>query len=109
MAKQIITTTEYTDDIDGGRADGTVRFSYEGTDYEIDLSKANAKTFGKVIAPYITVSRSVKATRTRRSSKPSTRHDLSAVRVWAAANGYPVSNRGRIAAPVIAAFEAANR
>jgi hypothetical protein len=31
-------TTLFIDDIDGGEADGTVRFALDGTDYEIDLN-----------------------------------------------------------------------
>jgi Lsr2 len=36
MAQKI--ETLFIDDIDGGAAEGTVRFALDGTDYEIDLS-----------------------------------------------------------------------
>jgi hypothetical protein len=35
-------TVEMTDDLDGSKADTTVRFAVDGTGYEIDLSKKNA-------------------------------------------------------------------
>ena len=40
MAKQII--HKLVDDLDGGDADETVKFSLDGVQYEIDLSKKNA-------------------------------------------------------------------
>jgi hypothetical protein len=36
------------------------------------------------------------------------KRDLGAIREWAAANGFEVSARGRVAATVIDAYEAAN-
>jgi len=41
------------DDLDGGPAEQTVRFAYEGTEYEIDLSKMNAAAFHKQLAPFL--------------------------------------------------------
>jgi hypothetical protein len=35
--------TLFTDDIDGGPAGGTVRFSVDGTEYEIDLGAGHAR------------------------------------------------------------------
>ena len=40
MAQKVTVTLE--DDLDGGPAAETVRFSFGGADYEIDLSKKNA-------------------------------------------------------------------
>lgn len=115
MAKQVITTTEYTDDIDGTRAEGTISFAFEGTSYEIDLSKANARAFEKAMAVYVGHARKVRAARAKASSRTGTarrgrggKQDLSAVREWAAANGYDVAPRGRIASEVLEAFDAAN-
>jgi hypothetical protein len=41
MAQKI--QTLFTDDIDDGEAEGTVRFAIDGTDYEIDLSARQAE------------------------------------------------------------------
>lgn len=109
MAKQVVTLTEYTDDIDGSDAVGTVVFGYEGTTYEIDLSAANAKAFERTMALYVGHARKVRGARrasTRRSSGGD--RDLAAVRAWARGNGYDVAPRGRVAAEVLEAYDAAN-
>lgn len=108
MAKKTITTTEFTDDLDGGTAVGTVSFSYEGANYELDLSKKNKTAMDKAFKPYIDHARRVRATRGRRSSSGSSgpKRNLSEIRAWAAEQGIQVSERGRIAADVINAYEA---
>ena len=45
MAKKTETIVTMTDDLDGSTASETIAFSFEGANYEIDLSKANAKAF----------------------------------------------------------------
>ena len=57
MAKQIVTMTEFTDDLTGGKAENTISFSLDGAAYEIDLSKANTRAFEKALKPYAMVSR----------------------------------------------------
>ena len=51
MATKVTVALE--DDLDGGPAVETVRFAFEGTDYEIDLNKKNAAAFRKKLAPFI--------------------------------------------------------
>lgn len=112
MAKRVITTTEFTDDLDGGKAEGTVAFSYDGQNYEIDLSKKNRTAFEKALKPYVDAGRKGRpAGRTSRSTgsrRTSSRRDLGAIREWARANGHQVSDRGRIAQEVQDAYDAAN-
>lgn len=99
------------DDIDGGTADSTVSFALEGTNYEIDLSEANAKDLREALAPFIQAGRRVAGGKKagRRSSAAGGRGNKSAeIRAWAQANGIEVSARGRIPADVVAKFEAAN-
>lgn len=107
MAKKTVTTTEYTDDLDGGKAEGTIRFGFDGNSYEIDLSRANTRAFEKTMALYVGHARKVRSTRAKASSAAKGKHDLSAVREWAKNAGYDVSDRGRVAAAVIEAYEAA--
>lgn len=107
MAKKTVTTTEYTDDIDGGKAEGTVRFGYEGNSYEIDLSRANTRAFEKAMALYVGHARKMRSTRTRSATTSRSKHDLAAVRAWAKDAGYEVSDRGRVAGSIIEAYEAA--
>jgi hypothetical protein len=114
MAKRVITTTEFTDDLDGSRAEGTVVFALEGRNYEIDLSKKNAAALRKALKPYTDVARTVRGggrARSRsasRSSARSNRSELEAIREWARGNGYQVADRGRISAAVVEAYQAAH-
>jgi hypothetical protein len=51
MAQKV--TVELEDDLDGGPADETVRFGFDGSDYEIDLSNRNAAKFRRQLEPFI--------------------------------------------------------
>jgi hypothetical protein len=111
MAKRIITTTEFTDDLTGGKAEGTIGFALEGKNYEIDLNKSNANALRKALKPYIEVARTVRGSgkgRVRTGASGSGRSDLDAIRTWARKNKLHVADRGRIAASVIEAYDAAN-
>lgn len=105
MAKTTVVTV--TDDIDGSPNAATVAFSYGGVSYEIDLSKKNAAAMERALKPYITAGRRVRGNAGRRGRGGQSR-DLGAVRTWAKRNGYNVSERGRIAASVLEAYDAAN-
>lgn len=96
-------------------------FALDGVSYEIDLSDENAKALRDEFARYIdagqrtggrrirvAAGQSTAASGSRRSGSTSTtncEHNQQ-VRAWALANGYEVSERGRIANEVYAAFEA---
>ncbi len=110
MAKKIVTQTTYTDDLDGSTAAGTVRFGFDGANYEIDLSKSNARAFERTMAVYVGHARKMRTTGSRANGRrrAAASHDLADVRVWAASNGYQVSSRGRIAAEVTDAYHAAH-
>jgi len=109
MATKTVTLTELIDDLDGGKADRTIAFSWDGNAYEIDLSKKNASVFEKTVKPYLEVARKVPRRATRQAgSGRRTQRDLAAVREWARANGHTVSDRGRIAAAITAAYDAAH-
>jgi hypothetical protein len=112
MAKKVVTTIELTDDVDGGKADQTLTFTWNGVDYEIDLSKKNAAALHRAMKPYVDAARRVpragtRKARTGRGSRGQAR-DLSAIREWARANGYAVSDRGRIPKSAMEAFDAAH-
>ena len=116
MAKQVITVL--TDDLDGTDADRTVEFGLDGVSYTIDLSDKNAGKLRKALEPYITaghrIGRGLTAgrggprTRTVADSGRSIRDQNQAIRAWAAQNGYDVSERGRIPASVVTAFNDAH-
>ncbi|GAB6901122.1 histone-like nucleoid-structuring protein Lsr2 [Kineosporia succinea] len=103
------------DDLDGGEAEESVSFSLDGVNYEIDLSAANAEALREAIAPWVGHARRISgrsgggrgrggATRGRAAAKA----DLGDVRSWARDNGYQVSDRGRVSAEVMAAYEGAH-
>lgn len=103
--------TRYIDDLDGtdlGETANTLSFAFDGKEYTIDLSDGNAETFRQVIAPYIEAGRRVTGTRTKTTRARSVGSNIKAVREWARANGYEVSDRGRIPTDVMDAYTASN-
>jgi hypothetical protein len=105
------TTVQLLDDLDGTVIDTgsgeTVSFAFDGDSYEIDLSSENLAEFRAVMKPYTNVSRRVgyvPAKPRATGSTGSDRAELQAIRAWAAANGIPVSDRGRIAGTVREAY-----
>lgn len=111
MAKK--TVIQIVDDIDGAELDEyeTVRWSLDGKNYEFDTSPEHAEEFRNHVATYVAVSRATsgRATAGRRTATPGrSGSNTRVVRQWAADNGYTVSDRGRIPADIVAAYEAAN-
>lgn len=125
MAQRQITV--FIDDVTGEQVeDGeTVTFALDGVDYAIDLSEGHADELRKAFAPYVLKGRRTGGRYARRAggSSPSSRQssgpdssrksgarevDTKAVREWANANGHKVSDRGRIPASVVEAYEAAH-
>ena len=111
MAKTVI--TQITDDLDGSNGAETVTFSYRGTNYEIDLGRRNASAFDKLMKPYVDAGRKVTAGRGGRRQSSNGRRgrsasDVAAIREWARAQGFAVSDRGRISANIMDAYNAAH-
>lgn len=94
------------DDIDGTEGAETVKFGFESSTYEIDLSDENFTKLRQALEPFILKARKVSGGRGAKaaSSKP----NLSEIRAWAANNGHTVSTRGRIPTSVMAAYNAAH-
>lgn len=106
MAQRV--TVELEDDLDGGPADQTLRFGFDGADYEIDLSATNASAFREQLAPYIEHARKAGSRPRRRAARtPSSRERSGDIRAWAKDHGIAVSERGRIPASVIEQYQAA--
>jgi hypothetical protein len=110
MAKTSI--VQVSDDLDGSANASEVRFAFEETEYTIDLSSKNRKTFEKALRPYIEAGTRVSGRRpgTSRSARPkragASSVDLAAVRAWAKENGHKVSDRGRLPKAVLDAYAA---
>jgi hypothetical protein len=103
--------TRLVDDLDGSEAVETVNFSFEGRDYEIDLSAGNAARLRDGLAGFVASARRTGGSGRRaaapRAAQRSTydREHALAIREWARANGFEVSERGRIPRVVIEAYE----
>ena len=106
MATRIAVTLK--DDLDGSPADETLRFGISGSDYEIDLSKDNARKFRKGLAPFVEHARKAGRGQHRRPVRTSSARQRSGdIRAWAKAHGIPVSDRRRIPAGVAEQYETA--
>ncbi|MGY1600834.1 histone-like nucleoid-structuring protein Lsr2 [Geodermatophilus sp. SYSU D00815] len=106
-----------SDDLDDNlSADETVSFALDGTNYEIDLSEKNAKEMRDVFSRYVQAARKVgRAGRASGGGRSRAtgggrmdREQAGAIREWARKNGHQVSDRGRIPASVVEAYEAAH-
>ena len=111
MAQRIV--VQYVDDLDGtplsDGAGGTVSFGLDGTTYEVDLSHSNAERLRSALAEFVAVSRQVggrAGSRRSSASRSSSGVNAAAVREWARAQGIQVSERGRVSAEVIEAYNA---
>lgn len=113
MAQKV--TVQLVDDLDGTQSDdiSTVSFGLDGVSYEIDLSEGNAGNLRKALEEFVAHARRTGG-RVKRGTPASDRpgstashEQAQAIREWARRNGYEVSNRGRIPASLIEAFEAA--
>jgi hypothetical protein len=106
MAQKVTVVLE--DDLTGGPAEQTIRFVFEGTDYEIDLNAKNAATFSKQLAPYVEHARRAGRPQLRRPGRTAANRQRSGdIRAWAKEHGVAVSDRGRIPASVVDQYNAA--
>ncbi|WP_347352739.1 Lsr2 family protein [Intrasporangium sp.] len=97
------------DDVDGGTAAETVTFGLDGVSYEIDLSESNARKLRDAFSAWTGHARRSGGSKRPAGRRPaSRRNDVSAVREWARAHGYTVSDRGRIAAEIQNAYDKAH-
>lgn len=112
MAQKVMVAL--VDDLDGSEADESVKFALDGVAYEIDLSAKNAAKLRNSLETYVQAARRTggRAARGRgRSSRSSSggaassrKPETAEIRAWAKAQGYDVSDRGRIPADVIDAY-----
>lgn len=108
-------------------ADETLQFTVDGITYEIDLAAKNADAFRTAVGPFIDAARRIAGRKTSRRLKTATgeihapgpehpgvvtamdltRAQRDAVRQWGPNNGYTMSERGRIAAEIVIAWQRA--
>lgn len=95
----------------------TVVFSFQGSYYQMDLGDESFAKLEKLLQPWVDKALEVEAPMPeqprRRGRAPkqggaaANRERLALIRDWANSNGYEVAPRGRIAAEVVEAYEAA--
>ncbi|OXM59186.1 histone-like nucleoid-structuring protein Lsr2 [Amycolatopsis vastitatis] len=112
MAQKVL--VEMLEDIDGTPAAHTIPFALDGVTYEIDLTDDNAAALRDELARYIAAGRRTGGRKVRVATGQSTatttvsdRERNQQIRAWANANGYEVSERGRLSSEVITAYEQA--
>lgn len=111
------TIVQFTDDLDGSEAEGTVTFGLDGEVYEIDLSADNAERLREAVAPYTASARKLPKTGPRASTtgrngaapSPGRNPAAAEARKWAQDNGIAVPERGRVPGLVLEAFNASKR
>ncbi|HEX4704335.1 MAG TPA: Lsr2 family protein [Pseudonocardiaceae bacterium] len=114
MAQKVL--VQLVDDLDGSSSNdiATVTFGLDGVSYEIDLNGDNASNLRDHLSEFIASARRTGG-RVKRGGAPAggstgsgrNREQTQAIREWAKKNGHDVSDRGRIPAAVISAFDAA--
>lgn len=114
MAQKTIVTL--VDDLDGTSSEAveTVEFGLDGVTYEIDLNDDNAGKLRDHLGEFIGAARRSGgrakrghgATTSRSVGSGRSREETQAIREWAKENGWPISERGRIPAEIIDAYEA---
>lgn len=118
MAQKTIVTM--VDDLTGEEAENisTVEFGIDGVTYELDLTQENSEKLRAALTDYTRAARKVGGRRrSRPRSGPATgtntdaggydRETLKAVRAWAKEHGHNVSDRGRLPADVLQAWQTA--
>ncbi|HEU0089938.1 MAG TPA: Lsr2 family protein [Pseudonocardiaceae bacterium] len=118
MARKTVVTM--VDDLTGEEAEniGTVEFALDGVTYELDLSDENATKLRNALAQYTDAGRRIGGRRragrapgrgTKGGATASyNRETLKSIRDWAKQHGHNVSDRGRLPAEVVQAWEAAH-
>ncbi|WP_159621181.1 histone-like nucleoid-structuring protein Lsr2 [Ruania rhizosphaerae] len=99
------------DDIDGSDAEETVTFALDGVTYEIDLNAKNAAKLRDDLAPWVGPARRSggrKVSGRKAGGSRSGGSDAQKIREWAKANGYQVSDRGRVSAEIREAYAKAH-
>lgn len=114
MAQKV--NVQLVDDVDGSAAESTIEFGLDGVDYAIDLSAENAAQLRDSLATYLaharrTGGRKRRGGKTQSSSAVSAsaadRRRNQAIREWAREQGMEVSDRGRIPAEIVEAYDKA--
>jgi hypothetical protein len=100
----------FIDDIDGGEAEGTIRFALDGTEYEIDLNAKHSEELRSALGKYVTHARKTGGAARRSAARGGRRAstvDTVAVRAWAREQGISIKERGRVPGDIVAKYQEA--
>ena len=103
MARKVVLTS----DLSGESPARTYPFSFDGIDFEIDLTDSEAKQFRKDLSRYFDVARALNTKGIGRVRL--TGFTAAQVREWAKANSVEVPSKGRLPNAVIKQFMASHR
>ncbi len=105
------TITYMQDDLDGTEGAQPVSFSWQGKNYEIDLTPEHEEELRQLLSSYISNGRRVGRSQPARrpGSTPTDRAQTAAIRRWATEQGMDVPARGRIPRHIREAYENAGR
>lgn len=113
-----IKTVQVIDDFDGTILDAyeSVQFGIGGMTYDFDTTPKRAGAFRARLQKYVDISRPAGSTTPARSrvrvpaaaGGNNSAEQNQAIRDWARANNFELSDRGRIPAHIVAAFDAAH-
>ncbi len=117
MAQKTIVTV--VDDLTGEESDeiSTVEFALDGVGYVIDLTDKNAQELRDALSAYVAAARRTGGRQrgrgrqarsrsgTHSSSSGYNRETQRAIRQWAKQHGHTVSDRGRLPASIVKAWE----
>ena len=122
MAEKV--TVRHICDLHEGEVDAVaaVPFALEGSSYELDACEEHLAQMRDAFAPYVGAARRAdrastagaprtnpsRGTSRASSSGAGDREQVQAKREWARANGFAVSDRGRLSAEVLQAYDAAH-
>jgi hypothetical protein len=103
----------HDDEVEGSE---TVTFGLDGSSYEIDVCDQHAAELRDAFAPYVGAARragrGVVAPAQRRGGRSNRgsgdKQRVQEIREWARSNGHKVSERGRLSAAVLEAYDAAH-
>lgn len=99
MARETI--INLIDDFDGGKADETIKYSFDGANYEVDFTHENADAFREYMEKYLKVSRRIGVA----NNSAKVNSETAKIRDWAREQGIDVPARGRLSAEVMKAWE----
>ena len=103
-------------DLHDGDVEGTetIAFGLDGASYEIDVCDAHGTELRDAFATYVGQARragrgaAAPAAKRRSGPKASSPDQVAAMREWGRKHGHKVSDRGRLSATLVAAYEAAH-